>query len=62
MADAARRRRSIGAAMLAAFLLFRLFDIWKPWPVRWVERSVDGGFGIMLDDVAAALYALILIC
>lgn len=46
---------------LAAFLLFRLFDIWKPFPVSWFDRTVKGGFGIMLDDVAAAIYALILI-
>jgi len=44
---------------LAAFLLFRLFDIWKPFPVSWCDRNVKGGFGIMLDDVAAAIYALI---
>ena len=44
---------------LAAFLLFRLFDIWKPFPVNWLDRTVKGGFGIMLDDVAAAAYALI---
>ncbi len=42
----------------AAFVLFRLFDIWKPFPINWLDRSVKGGFGIMLDDVAAALYAL----
>jgi phosphatidylglycerophosphatase A len=46
---------------LAAFLLFRLFDIWKPFPVNWLDRTIKGGFGIMLDDVAAALYVLILI-
>lgn len=46
---------------LAAFLLFRLFDIWKPFPVNWLDRTVKGGFGIMLDDVAAALYVLVLI-
>src|SRR5207302_9670790 len=44
----------------AAFLLFRLFDIAKPWPIRLVERRVAGGFGIMLDDVVAAIYALLL--
>jgi phosphatidylglycerophosphatase A len=38
-------------------LLFRLFDIWKPWPVRWIDHHVKGGLGIMLDDVAAAGYA-----
>jgi phosphatidylglycerophosphatase A len=42
----------------AAFLLFRLFDIWKPWPVRRAER-VNGGLGIMLDDLLAAGYAAI---
>jgi phosphatidylglycerophosphatase A len=41
-----------------AFVLFRLFDIWKPWPVGWADRHVKGGFGIMLDDVLAAGYAL----
>lgn len=41
---------------LAAFLLFRLFDIWKPWPVRRAE-SLPGGLGIVADDVAAGLYA-----
>jgi phosphatidylglycerophosphatase A len=46
---------------LAAFLLFRLFDIWKPFPVNWLDRTVKGGVGIMLDDIAAALYALILL-
>ena len=39
------------------FLLFRLFDIWKPFPIRQVERRLDGGFGIMADDVLAAIYA-----
>jgi phosphatidylglycerophosphatase A len=45
----------------AAFLLFRLFDIVKPWPIRLVERRVAGGLGIMLDDVMAAIYALLLL-
>jgi len=48
-------------AYLAAFLLFRVFDIVKPWPVRAIERRVAGGVGIMLDDVAAALYAILLL-
>jgi phosphatidylglycerophosphatase A len=46
---------------LAAFLLFRLFDIWKPFPIGWLDRSVKGGLGIMLDDVMASIYALALI-
>jgi phosphatidylglycerophosphatase A len=43
---------------LAGFLLFRIFDIWKPWPVCWANRHVAGGFGIMLDDLLAAVYAV----
>lgn len=43
---------------LVAFVLFRLFDIWKPWPVRWADRQVGGGLGIMLDDILAGLYGL----
>jgi phosphatidylglycerophosphatase A len=43
-------------ALALAFVLFRLFDIWKPWPVRWVDRTVGGGFGVMADDLAAAVY------
>ncbi|HXH03000.1 MAG TPA: phosphatidylglycerophosphatase A [Candidatus Competibacteraceae bacterium] len=42
---------------LAGFLLFRLFDILKPWPVRLADRRVHGGLGIMLDDALAAGYA-----
>jgi phosphatidylglycerophosphatase A len=41
----------------AAFLLFRTFDIWKPWPVGWTDRRVHGGLGIMVDDLLAAAYA-----
>lgn len=43
---------------LAGFALFRLFDIWKPWPVRVADRRLGGGLGIMVDDVLAGLYAL----
>lgn len=42
---------------LPGFLLFRLFDILKPWPVSWADRKLKGGFGIMADDVLAAIYA-----
>jgi len=45
---------------VAAFLLFRVFDIWKPWPVGWADRQVHGGLGVMLDDVLAAVYAALL--
>lgn len=43
---------------LLAFLLFRLFDIWKPWPIRWADRAIKGGFGVMFDDALAALFAM----
>jgi phosphatidylglycerophosphatase A len=45
--------------IVAGFALFRLFDIWKPWPVRWADREVKGGLGAMLDDALAGLYALL---
>ena len=44
--------------MLAAFALFRLFDIWKPWPVGALEKGVPGAFGVMVDDLAAGVLAL----
>lgn len=43
--------------VLTGFVLFRIFDIMKPWPIRWADRQVHGGLGIMLDDVLAAVYA-----
>ena len=45
--------------IFAGFILFRLFDIWKPWPVSWADRRVGGGLGVMLDDVIAGAYAAI---
>ena len=44
---------------LVGFGLFRLFDIWKPWPIRWLDSKVRGGFGIMIDDVLAGLFAFV---
>ena len=49
-------------AMIAfglAFALFRLFDIWKPFPIGWLDARVPGGLGVMLDDVLAAAYAIV---
>lgn len=46
---------------LAGFLLFRLFDITKPWPIGWLDRRVGGGTGIMVDDLLAGLYAALLL-
>lgn len=39
------------------FIAFRLFDIIKPWPISWLDRNIKGGIGIMVDDVAAGIYA-----
>ncbi len=43
--------------IVVGFALFRLFDIWKPWPISWVDRRVGGGWGIMLDDLIAGVFA-----
>lgn len=43
--------------VLLGFVLFRLFDIAKPWPIKWADRQVSGGLGIMLDDVLAGIFA-----
>ena len=42
-----------------AFVFFRLFDIWKPWPILQVDRKVHGAFGVILDDLLAGVYALV---
>ena len=47
--------------LLVGFALFRLFDVWKPWPIRVIDRQVGGGFGIMFDDIIAGLCAAICI-
>lgn len=48
--------------LLLGFVLFRLFDILKPWPIKASENWLPGGFGIMLDDVIAGLFAGFLVC
>lgn len=48
--------------VLIAFGLFRLFDIWKPWPIRYADRQIHGGFGIMFDDILAGLMAALVVC
>ncbi len=45
--------------VVVGFLFFRLFDIWKPWPISVIDQSVHGGLGVMLDDVVAGLYGLL---
>jgi phosphatidylglycerophosphatase A len=44
-----------------AFVLFRFFDVLKPWPIRWLDRYVKGGLGVMLDDVVAGVFAAIVL-
>ena len=44
--------------ILLGFILFRLFDILKPWPISWVDKKIHGGFGIMLDVVIAGVFSL----
>ena len=44
-------------AYFEAFALFRLFDIWKPWPISWVDKNIKGGWGILFDDLLAGLFA-----
>ena len=46
---------------VAAFILFRLFDIWKPYPIRYVDNNVKGALGIMLDDILAGIYSIIIL-
>ena len=48
-------------AVAAGFVLFRLLDALKPWPVSWFDRNVTGGLGIMLDDVVAGIMAMAII-
>ena len=48
-------------AALMGFVLFRIFDIFKPFPVNWLDKHIHGGLGIMLDDVVAGLYALLVL-
>ncbi|WP_019529592.1 phosphatidylglycerophosphatase A [Dasania marina] len=45
--------------LLIGFVLFRLFDIWKPWPINVLDKNMETGLGIMLDDVLAGVYAFI---
>jgi len=47
--------------IILGFALFRLFDIWKPWPINLLDKHVHGGFGIMVDDVLAGVYGAIVL-
>lgn len=43
--------------LVIGFILFRVFDIVKPWPIKWIDKKISGGFGIMFDDVIAGIFA-----
>jgi len=47
--------------ILLGFILFRLFDILKPWPISWIDEKVHGGFGMVLDDIVAGLVSCAII-
>lgn len=47
-------------SILVGFILFRLFDIFKPWPISFIDKKMTGGFGIMFDDVVAGIFALVI--
>ena len=45
----------------AAFLSFRLFDVWKPYPISYVDNNIKGALGIMLDDILASVYSIVIL-
>ncbi len=47
--------------VLLGFVLFRLFDVWKPWPISWLDRKVKAGMGVMIDDVVAGIFAAVVL-
>lgn len=47
--------------VVAGFALFRLFDVWKPWPIGWLDRHLKGGLGVMADDALAGAVAAVLL-
>lgn len=49
------------STVILGFALFRLFDIWKPWPIKALDKNVSGGFGIMIDDVIAGIFAWLIL-
>ncbi len=57
----ALNRHGLWPGLLAAFLLFRIFDIWKPWPISWLDAQLQGGIGIMVDDLVAGVFAALVL-
>ena len=45
--------------VVAGFALFRFFDVLKPFPISWLDKKVEGGFGIMIDDIVAGIFAAV---
>ena len=54
-------RFSMWWCLLAGFVLFRLFDVWKPWLIRWLDRHLKWGMGVMVDDVVAGIFAAVVL-
>jgi phosphatidylglycerophosphatase A len=48
--------------VLLSFGLFRFFDVIKPWPISWLDARVEGGLGIMIDDIVAGVFAALVLC
>ena len=48
-------------SIIVGFLLFRLFDILKPWPISWLDKQLGDGVGIMIDDIVAGIFAAVVI-
>ena len=57
----ALNRHGLVPGLIAAFLLFRIFDIWKPWPISWLDARLHGGVGIMVDDLVAGVFAALVL-
>ncbi|AHX12135.1 phosphatidylglycerophosphatase [Dyella jiangningensis] len=49
------------SSVVIGFLLFRLFDVWKPWPIRLLDQRLKGGVGVMMDDIVAGVFAAIVL-
>ena len=46
---------------IMAFVLFRLFDIWKPFPINYIDKNTEGSLGVMLDDILAGIYTIVIL-
>ena len=56
------RSHDLASGLILAFLVFRVCDIFKPWPACWVDKHIHGGLGAMLDDVLAGVWGAVLMC